>query len=346
MTSRLFLGPSLTNHLQSVTRPLVRWPSPCGVPVVTGFGPRPTLFILRMFSGRRREHDCHDVVMKYASQYFPDFDVLPLSVDTAVDPVLGDLSDGPSFSTLLGIADLGLFALNLTGPPCETWTAARHIQCDNLHGRGPRPLRMCASPCGLPGLSLRELSQLGTGTQLMMHSLGVEVRIVLHGGGSLMEHPSWPRDLSYASIWRTDIHRDLIMHGPYATEVYLEQWKFEADCVKPTVLRGVGLPDIDILLHDHCLPDAVRPARVLSGYDEQTRSFRTAAAKEYPAGLCKAMICACFKSLRARLNTEGIKSVPWSALDASAQEWVTAMHSKSFSHFSAAFKPDYQPVQT
>eukprot|EP00435_Cladocopium_sp_Y103_P067591 s210_g30.t1 len=323
--SRSFFDQS--DFLRCVTRPVVQWPSPHGVPVVTGYGSKPTLFILHMFSGRRRENDCHDMVFKLASQYFPDFDVLPLSVDTAVDPLLGDLSTGPNFTVLLSLADCGAFALNLTGPPCETWTAARHIRCENLFGRGPRPLRLCASPWGLPELSKRELTQLSVGTQLMLHSLGVEVRVVLHGGGSLMEHPSEPRDQSYASIWRTDIHRNLIMRGPSAIEVYLEQWRYGADCIKPTVLRGVGLPGIDKFLRSHSFPDAVRPKRVLEGYDEQSRSFRTSAAKEYPSGLCQAMIHSVFQALHERIRREGTISVPWSTFSTSAQKWVHAIRS-------------------
>eukprot|EP00435_Cladocopium_sp_Y103_P037818 s2577_g10.t1 len=318
--SRSFFDPVAS--FQHIVRPVSSWPALPGVPVVHGFGPRPTLFILHMFSGRRRVDDCHDYIMKLASEFFPDFDVFPVSMDTAIDSFLGVLSDGPCFSLLLELADGGLFALNLTGPPCETWTAARHLKCENLHCRGPRPLRMCQTPWGVPGLTLRELTQLGMGSHLMLHSLGIELRIVLRGGGSLMEHPAWPSDPTFASIWRTDLHRDLLMKCPHALEVYIEQWRYGADCVKPTVLRGLGLPDINHFLHSCALPHAIRPTKVLAGFDESTKTFRTSAAKEYPSDLCQAMIRSTFGSLRSRIASAGTVAIDWSAFSADARGFV------------------------
>eukprot|EP00435_Cladocopium_sp_Y103_P026565 s3814_g6.t1 len=248
-------------HLQNLAREVLQWPIQHGVPLIVGLGSRPTLLVLHLFSGRRRSNDCHDLVKKLASVYLPDFDVMSISVDTAIDSSLGDLSSGKSFSLLIGLADGGVFALNLTGPPCEMWTAARHIIRENLFGRGPRPLRSCASSWGVPGLSLRELRQLGMGSHLMLHGIGIELRVLLGGGGSLMEHPAIPEDPDYASIWRTDLHKNVVMRCPHAKEVYVEQWRYGADCVKPTILRGIGLPGIETYLHQFRIPGAVRPSR-------------------------------------------------------------------------------------
>ena len=56
-------------------------------------------------------------------------------MDTAIDPWLGNLLEGDSFAHAVHLAQGRAFALGLTGPPCETWTAARHIVCDELHGK-------------------------------------------------------------------------------------------------------------------------------------------------------------------------------------------------------------------
>eukprot|EP00435_Cladocopium_sp_Y103_P057853 s641_g20.t1 len=342
--SRSFLDQR--SFLRCFARRVLHWPAQCGVPVVRGLGSRPTLLVLHLFSGRRRDGDCHDMIRKLAPEYFPDFDVLPISADTAIDANLGDLSDGQSFSLLLGLADSGVFALNLTGPPCETWTAARHIVCDNLFGRGPRPLRLCDSPWGVLGLSLRELKQLAMGSHLMLHSIGIELRVLLGGGGSLMEHPATPDDPTFASIWRTDLHRNVVMGCPHAVEALVEQWRYGADCIKPTFLRGIGLPGIEPNLHRFCVPGVTRHKRILAGFDAETRKFRTSAAKEYPSGLCSAMIHASFLSLKDRIAAEGVRCIEWENLDAGARSWVLALHSKGNSHFSEGFLPDYQPVQT
>ena len=49
------------------------------------------------------------------------------------------------------------------------------------------------------------------------------------------------------------------------------------------------IPGLARHLHAHRLPGAVRPQQGLSGYDRSSKSFRAAAAREYPADLCKAM---------------------------------------------------------
>ena len=48
------------------------------------------------------------------------------------------------------------------------------------------------------GLSQRELAQVGMGTHLMLNSLNIEARLVLAGGGSIMEYLTMPQDESYS----------------------------------------------------------------------------------------------------------------------------------------------------
>ena len=58
-----------------------------------------------------------------------------------------------------------------------------------------------------------------------------------------MEHPAMPSD-RFPSILRTPLHRSLLMRAPFAQLVYVEHAVevYGADSVKPTILRGLGLP--------------------------------------------------------------------------------------------------------
>ena len=80
-----------------------------------------------MFSGRRRALDCHHWVDALAPELLPEFHIVSLSMDTASDGVLGNML-GSSFEHAVHLAHHGAFALGLAGPPCETWTAARHLK--------------------------------------------------------------------------------------------------------------------------------------------------------------------------------------------------------------------------
>ena len=330
--------------LRPVMPPVLTWPDASAVPVVMGYHEKPTLFVLHMFSGRRRELDCHHWIETLAPALLPEYQVISLSMDTAIDPQLGNLLDGMSFNHAVALARGHAFALGMTGPPCETWTAARHLACDELHGAGPRPLRSCQQAWGLLGLSMRELLQLGTGSGLMLNSMLLEVLISLAGGGSIMEHPALPEDEEYASIWRTLLHRCLIMRAPMAQMVRIEQWRYGALSVKPTILRGLGLLKLAKHLHACRQPNLKRPTAVLAGFDRTKGCFRTSAAKEYPAGLCEALVRSAFQSLRLRLQRSGTKAVQWQDFDPSARSWAQALATQSTMAFAPSFLPDYQPL--
>ena len=172
----------------------------------------------------------------------------------------------------------------------------------------------------------------------------LEILISLAGGGSIMEHPALPENEEYASIWRTLIHRHLIMRAPMAQMVRIEQWRYGAPSVKPTILRGLGLPKLAKHLHACKQPDLKRPTAVLAGYDRTKRCFRTSAAKEYPAGLCEALVRSAFMSLRLRLQRSGTAVVQWHSLDPSARSWAQALEYQTKIAFSPSFLPDYQPL--
>eukprot|EP00435_Cladocopium_sp_Y103_P060638 s572_g22.t1 len=158
---------------------------------------QPTVWILHMFSGRRRRGDCHFWVECFQG-FIPGVRVRILSVDTAVHRERGNLDRGIVFTTLLRIIRKKFFASGLTGPPCETFSAARHIELPGE--RHPRPLRSAQHPWLLARRSGREFYQTLIGTRLLLHSVIAETELVLAGGRSIMEHPSQHPDQARASV--------------------------------------------------------------------------------------------------------------------------------------------------
>ena len=197
------------------------------------------ILILHLFSGRRRVGDCHWWMQHLAAKIFPEMPVVMVSVDTAIDSVYGDLSCGSNFGRVLGMIKRGAVAGSLTGPPCETFSAARGIQLDTPFG--PRPLRTSEMPWCLHDRSDRELRQCATGAELLLNSLQLECSVVVAGGGTITEHPAEPNDSDKVSVWRLRCHREWCMKLPSAAIHRIEHWLFGAVGVKPTFLRAINL---------------------------------------------------------------------------------------------------------
>ena len=70
-----------------------------------------------MFSGRRRDYDCHYWIEHLAPDLLPEFNVVSLSMDTAIDSRLGKMMSGPSFDSAQSLAHAGALGLGFTGPP-------------------------------------------------------------------------------------------------------------------------------------------------------------------------------------------------------------------------------------
>eukprot|EP00438_Fugacium_kawagutii_P019278 Skav217568 [mRNA] locus=scaffold1602:704367:710024:+ [translate_table: standard] len=159
---------------------LLEFPRCDRVPIVADCHGRRHIYILHLFSGHPRDEDCAHWVSSLSSSYFPDFQVHYVPVDTAIHPLLGNLL-GPASVPLGTLASKGVFAYGLSGPPCETWTAARHLPPPPGKTK-PRPLRDADRLWGLRLLDPSELQQLRVGTALMFKGLEIQTDIVLHGG--------------------------------------------------------------------------------------------------------------------------------------------------------------------
>eukprot|EP00435_Cladocopium_sp_Y103_P075677 s462_g62.t1 len=228
----------------------------------------------------------------------------------------------------------------LTGPPCETFSAARHLELDD--DRGPRPLRSSAHPWCLPSRSGKELRQLSTGTGLLMHSQQLEAATVTAGGASLMEHPWENGDEDKVSVWRTSAHSSWMMALPSAHRRYIEQWAFGSLGVKPTCLRAINMGPPSIVegaLREGQELWRSKPSNPLKGRTVDG-AYRTAAAKEYSIALRRSLLVATLRSVRHRMQSEGVAERV--QISATESQWLADAWSASSQMTRKSFLPDYQ----
>ena len=158
-------------------------------------------YVVHLFSGRRRANDLRDWLVHLGGQVGLTIHVL--SMDTAVDMTTGDLRQcGPNWELLLRLYKEQHVLATVCGPPCETYTEARHTE-PPPGIKWPRPLRSASALFGLSGLTGRELVQLEFGSLFCLQCLHVLALHMCGGGMFLMEHPAAPLDETRASIWRS-----------------------------------------------------------------------------------------------------------------------------------------------
>ena len=164
-------------------------------------------YIIHLYAGRRCDRDFHyhmNCLLKEGNHAWAT-SVTVISLDTAIDEAM-NVHSPKLWSWLLAAAEAGRILGFLLGPPCETWSSARHEIIEDVEGhpvKGPRPLRLADQCWGIEGLSLRELRQLSVGTCLLLRGLWLCVPIALSGGAVLLEHPAPPMQMDRPSIFRT-----------------------------------------------------------------------------------------------------------------------------------------------
>lgn len=152
-----------------------------------------------------------------------------------------------------------------------------------------------------------------------------------------MEHPDPPKSVDYTSIWRVPLHAMTSMMLTHAKQILIEQWRYGAAGVKPTTIRSLNLGTrVATVLHQQTTPGLERPKVLLMGLDESDR-FRTSAAKEYPAGLCSALIHASLDGLRTRARFEGYRECFSSQLEERELAWIRTMEQAGFCQFASTF---------
>ena len=310
------------------------------IPVIIGPQGERILLMVHLFAGRRREGDFHWWIDQIADQWFPGYHVWVASYDTAIDPVRGNFT-GSNYEQLVKLAECGVISASVSGPPCETFSPARHLDPPaELKTRWPRPLRSQASLWGIPDRSIRELEQLRMGNRLYINCNVLEFNIALRGGMTLLEHPADPQEDGKSSSWQSQLNQHYSRHVANSGPIRVNQWRYGAPTVKPTVIRAMGTQEAKYEIHRHYLGGIQKPTKKLSGIDD-TGQFCTAAAKEYPTAMSKGLAFSVAKTLVSRLKL-GQRTVQYTEIGP-LFEWVrtTSLLSKDIRH-DAVMMPDYQ----
>ena len=115
-------------------------PVPCGVP-------SRKLRMLHLFSGPKRGGDLEDWLVRLGTAQ--GFDVVVDSIDTCRpngEGDCGDILNAELFKRLKERCSKGVYVIVHAGVPCNTWSAARFLNCDKPGY--PKPMRTRTFPCG------------------------------------------------------------------------------------------------------------------------------------------------------------------------------------------------------
>eukprot|EP00438_Fugacium_kawagutii_P026605 Skav213731 [mRNA] locus=scaffold2563:294182:295300:+ [translate_table: standard] len=330
----------------------VRWfdlPPQWKLPLLRGVDVKPILLFLHGFSGRRRHEDFHFWLKELGRQR--GYDVRVLSVDTAINLTLGNMSRGAGpWEHICRCLRAGVISGSLLGPPCETYSEARHHQVDpSTTGTGntadnrrwPRPLRSKERILGLNGLSSREQRQLGVGTAFLFQAFHVVAMHIAWGGYAAVEHPGRPSDPGRASAWSTAI-AELLCQNPSVVLHTLHQWRWGSVACKPTGFLVHSMPKFFGSMWRRHDPLASFPGQEIIGRDEQGR-FRTSQLKEYPSRLCFALARAFLDQAQADIAAG--RSCVVGDVPSEVMEWVSEVASVSSKiHHNASIGADYQEL--
>lgn len=254
-----------------------------------------TLCFVHFFSGHRR---CGDIQHQIEARWdVENIQLFCLSVDFCIQKTGGDLSLESSKKFWLERVASGAICGVGGGPPCETFTAARHME------GGPPPLRSYDWPQGLPHNSMRSWRQTRLGSILMRFMLTMICAVARMGGMAFLEHPAFPVWIASkrpCSVWSTSVLRWL-KRLQCAQLITFDQCLFGCQAKKPTTFLLIRMPSLWKEIAntgyagrcDH--PHGVH--RVLKGRDS-SGAFNTAIAKIYPEKLNQAIARAAFHSVR------------------------------------------------
>eukprot|EP00435_Cladocopium_sp_Y103_P032829 s972_g8.t1 len=295
--------------------------------------------VAHLFSGRRRIHDVHWWLSKWADQRGVALTVL--SLDTAVSSECGNLcADTISWTRLTELYSQGAISASLSGAPCETYSAARHLVPSTLDTRRwPRPLRSAARLFGLSGLTMRELRQCKQGTAFSLQTLLVAAYHLVYGGLFLSEHPARPEDPAKASIWSAAITQLLVALPDCALSVF-PQWKWGSATPKPTGLLSLRLPTLAKSMYSCADPALPYPTTVAQGIDGDGH-FNTSKCKEYPPLFCRALATALTDRFEHAIRFGGLRTC--TVENEELQQWLrnAALESSQIFTFTS-FRPDFQ----
>eukprot|EP00438_Fugacium_kawagutii_P016851 Skav219683 [mRNA] locus=scaffold817:72948:78818:+ [translate_table: standard] len=267
---------NLAEQIQRERNKQYVFPTPPQIPVWTN------PIYLYVFSGRRRKGDYQEHLEQILAERSLTGRVLLIDLALSEDH---NVYDDCLVATLVNMIKHGAIAALLIAPPCETWSNARTLECDQ--GSCPRPLRTNLQPLCISGLTHSELQQL----QISNYLLFVAIELMLHcaftSTPAIMEHPMEPQPSSAPSIWRLPWLRKMEDAG-VMSRTLLWQARFGAVSAKPTHFMTCGIKKF----RQQCKPfeREVRwdELQVLRGKDH-SGAWRTAKGKEYPSDLNRAL---------------------------------------------------------
>ena len=255
----------------------------------------PVYCVLHLFSGRRRHNDVQ-AQLEYVTA-FETYTVITLSLDLAVHEVYGDLSDNTVLCHWFLQCRRGLVVGFVAGPPCETWSAARH---NMLEDASAPPLRSEQHPWGLDSLELKHYIQLATGSKLLQVVLLFFTVLLGNGGFGLAEHPAKSKTVrTAASIWKLSYTRFLQKTPAIQTHTF-DQDVHGQISRKPTTFMCLRLATIRQYLYSYQGGEKKLPQGPLIGKSADG-TFKSAPAKEYPESLNRAIALAIKDTLDSNL---------------------------------------------
>ena len=245
--------------------------------------PRPlggrTFCVAHFYCGPRRSGDLQQWAEQMASARRVPLLVLSVDIVHGRD---GDLTDPDTIGRWRAWVRQGAIHAFHGGPPCNTWTRARH----RGEPGGPRAVRSVESLWGLPCLSAAEAAAVSVANALLFSLLLLVAEAAAGGGAATVEHPAtfWREGLP--AIWRTAAVRSIL--ATREAELHcVDQCQLGLGHKGPTFLLALRCPNLGSLIAalpgrgrcDHG-PRAHPP---LIGRTES--GWRTAAKRLYPADL-------------------------------------------------------------
>ena len=252
---------------------------------------------LYVYSGRRREGDIQSFIEEYLQQFSLPGRVL--LIDLALSPK-HDATNAALVTRLIQWFHAGVISGLVVAPPCETWTEARYQPITGE--RAPRPVRSADCPLGLQDLTKAELEQVQISTLLLYTAVRLLLAAVLTHTPGVMEHPKEPRLSDRPSIWRLPWTRALLRSNWLRLHL-IRQSQFGGRSVKPTHLAVCHMSQFHEILHSHCVPVDNQRLITLQGKFSDG-SWKTTAAKEYPAMLNKGLAHALVEHHRQRMANQ------------------------------------------
>eukprot|EP00438_Fugacium_kawagutii_P018388 Skav220276 [mRNA] locus=scaffold915:16715:18583:+ [translate_table: standard] len=349
------------------------------LPIYKQISTRPVLLICHLFSGRRRPHDFHHWMTEWGQRR--GVQVVLISADTAISEYYGDLS--PQAAAGQAIHDLyahNVVAATLCGPPCETFSEARHNQPESAEDTAgpaeaassetsangglhpPRALRPGGAQPGdhgAPGAQRRwprplrskariiglELLTAKEMRQLRMGSFflfSMLVHLAQHvsSSGLFIIDHPGPPSQEDRASTWSTALVALLLQHPEVALHVLGQWRWGSPSAKPTGFLTLRLPRFRASMFSRTTAGAQYPSRECIGVGPDGR-FLTAALKEYSTDLCKALAGAFTDQIERSLQDGHLKLA--AQLPESLTRWVSeASTDAAVIRDNCSFRPDYQ----